>query len=70
MALPEVLTLGTQAVLQVAEAVEALESGKNEYLDDGVLDSLNSLGSVFERKAITSALGRNVPVALVESEQD
>src|SRR5215472_14143670 len=53
MPLPDVLTLGAQAVFEVAAAVEALEGGTHKHLDPGLLDSLNNLGSVFERKAIT-----------------
>jgi len=52
MALPEALTLGAQAVFEVAATVEALEAGKHKHLDPGVLDSLNNLGSVFDGKAI------------------
>jgi hypothetical protein len=52
MALPEALTLGAQAVFEVAATVEALESGKHKHPDPGVLDSLNNLGAVFDRKAI------------------
>jgi hypothetical protein len=51
--LPEAVTLGTQAVFEVAATVEALEGGTHKRLDPGVLDSLNSLGSIFDRKEIT-----------------
>lgn len=50
--LPNSAMLGSQAVFELASGVESLATGKHRQLDPGVLDSLNTLGMVFERNAI------------------
>lgn len=52
MPLPNVVVLGEQAVLELATAIESLALGKQRDWDPGVLDSLNNLGSVFEKNTI------------------
>ena len=54
MALSDVFTIGTQAIIEVASAIESLSNGNRKQIDPGVLASLEELGSVFDRKAVSS----------------
>ncbi len=54
MVLSEVFTIGIEAIIEVASAVESLSNGNRKPIDPGVLASLEELGSVFDRKAVSS----------------
>ena len=61
----QTLTAGTEAIVEVAFAVESLCNGNKKVIDAGVLNSLDGLGAVFERKAV-SGLQFMVPKRLAK----
>ena len=52
--LPTILTFGEEVIGRVADAIESVSEDRTEDIDVGVLDSLNNLGEVFERKRVRS----------------
>lgn len=47
---PGITTLGLEAVEKVGETIAALSRGETREFDPGVLDSLNKMGEVFEKR--------------------
>lgn len=79
--LPPMGSLGDQAIATVAQAIQAIAKGKAENVDPGVLDSLRSMGELFqngvrsvqwivpargERKRITANFNRAVQTRIVK----
>ena len=52
--LPGIATFGRQVLERVADSIDMVMDGRTANVDDGVLASLNDLGSVFDRKKVTS----------------